>query len=108
MGESSLSCGDEDGDAFRFLWLRTWGRPIAIRVHRSANGASVVAVELDGAGRYEAGKVCRRIERKLTDAESTAITSAVREVGFWALPTQIDDNELDGAEWIFEACRLAP
>src|SRR6266481_2721376 len=32
MAEPSLSCGEPRGESYRFLWLRTWGRPIAVRV----------------------------------------------------------------------------
>lgn len=102
MTEPSLSCGDGTGDAFRFLWLRTWGRPIAVRLHPSGGGASMAAVELDGSGGYGPGKVSRRAERKLTDAEWTKIANDVRALNFWELPAQTNDNGLDGARWILE------
>jgi len=102
MDEPSLSCGDGEGDAFRFLWLRTWGRPIAVRLHRSSGGASLFAVELDGAGGYEPGKVSRRIERKLTEAEWKGVEDAARRLAFAELPAQTNETGLDGAQWILE------
>jgi hypothetical protein len=62
-------------------------------------------VELDGAGGYEPGKVARRIDRKLTDAEWTEVTSGLKGIGFWSLPTDIGEGGLDGAQWVLERRR---
>src|SRR3954467_6279291 len=55
MSEPSLSCKEPVGTTYRFLWLRTWGAPIAVRVEKTAKGVALNAVELDGAGGYEPG-----------------------------------------------------
>src|SRR5690349_15429772 len=48
MSEPSLSSGNYTGDVYRFLWLRTWGRPIVVRVESDAHAWLLTAVELDG------------------------------------------------------------
>jgi hypothetical protein len=61
MSEPSLSCGRPKGEVYRFLWLRTWGRPVAVRVEAAPGDLFVAAVELDGAA-GRPGKVSRRVE----------------------------------------------
>src|SRR3954464_6678501 len=69
MSEPSLSCKPTAAEAYRFLWLRTWGAPIAIRVARNGDDATLSAVILDGSGGYEPAAVSRRIRRKMSAEE---------------------------------------
>ena len=48
MAEPSLSCGESPSESYRFLWLRTFGRPIAVGSRRVDQ--TLTAVELMGAG----------------------------------------------------------
>jgi hypothetical protein len=109
MSEPSLSCGEPPAEVYRFLWLRTWGHPIAVRLTGVTPGAptppTLSAVELDGAGGYEPGKIARRIDRKLTDAEWGELTSGLKAIDFWGLPTDIGEAGLDGAQWVLEGRR---
>jgi hypothetical protein len=104
MGEPSLSCGAPPrGESYRFLWMPTFHRPIAVRVTLRPAGGVLVAIELDGKAGYSVGKVIRRTERILD--EPTAITIRTRVVGsgFWGLPTQLSDvGGTDGARWVLE------
>jgi hypothetical protein len=102
MSEPSLSCREPPGEEYRFLWLRTWGRPIAVRVAGSTKSANIVAVELDGAGGYQPGTTSRRIERKLTDGEWTEVKDRLKTIDFWNAPIQIPDIVIDGAQWVLE------
>jgi hypothetical protein len=47
MGEPSLSCGlPSEEEVYRFLWLRTFHHPIAVRIVRTADGAKLDVTEL--------------------------------------------------------------
>jgi hypothetical protein len=105
MSEPSLSCKEPSGEIYRFLWLRTWGHPIAVRIDNKKNDTIVSAVELDGAGGYEPGKVLRRIQRKLTQTESKQVSEYLKAIDFWKIPTQVHSDGLDGAQWIVEGRR---
>src|SRR5262245_8575536 len=76
MAEPSLSCGDSSGESYRFLWLRTFGRPIAVRVE-TGKPSTLTAVELDGAGGYQPGKISRRVQRQLSADEWKAFSDAL-------------------------------
>jgi hypothetical protein len=87
---------------YRFLWLRTWGRPIAVRVEKVGDAATLIATELDGWGGYNPGKVARRIERRLTLVEWNLLSDRLTRIGFWRLPGHLPGQGLDGAQWIVE------
>jgi hypothetical protein len=103
MAEPSLSCGfPEDRETYRFVWLRTFHAPIAVRVSKSKNDVQLQAIELNGAGGYSPGVISRRVAKKLSDAEWNSITKLLVAIQFWKLPTEVPSNGLDGAQWIFE------
>jgi hypothetical protein len=111
MGEPSLSC-EAEGRTYRFIWLRTFHHPIAVRVTEMDGKYSLVAVELDGMGGYDPGKVLNRKELVLSEREGQDLRSAMESAGFWKMPTDFDRAaqdgaivtfELDGARWILEA-----
>lgn len=101
MAEPSLSCGESPGESYRFLWLRTFGHPIAVRVE-TARSNTLTAVELDGAGGYEPGKISRRVQRQLSTEEWKGLSEALKATDFWNMPGQSGDLGLDGAQWIME------
>ena len=105
MSEPSLSCKINAAESYRFLWLRTWGAPVAVRVDLIGDVATLSAVALDGEGGYEPGVVVKRVERKLSREEWKAITTGLDSIAFWNLPARIHDVGLDGAEWILEGRR---
>jgi hypothetical protein len=65
MSEPSLSCDRTGAETYRFLWLRTWGHPIAVRIAGLSTGGLISAVELDGAGGYGPGTILRTVNRPL-------------------------------------------
>jgi hypothetical protein len=102
MIEPSLSCGSVKVEIYRFLWLRTWGRPIAVRITRWPEETTLDAVELDGFGGYTPGLVNQRVHRKLTAQEWTSLSSELRTLNFWSMPSKIADQGKDGAQWVLE------
>jgi len=102
MSEPTLSCKQSATESYRFLWLRTWGAPIAVRVEVLGGAAAITAVELDGAGGYRPGKVARRVERKLTKVEWAQVSDGLVKIEFWKTPTREGRGGLDGAQWVLE------
>src|SRR5262245_53562261 len=44
-------------EQYRFLWLRTFHKPIAVRVRKDSAGITLRVVRLSGAGGYNPGKI---------------------------------------------------
>lgn len=105
MDEPSLSCGNANSDeAYRFLWLRSFHQPIAVRVTRTGSRYELVATALDGAGGYAPGRVAQRIKRELTKDEWDRVTRALQSISFWGMSANPPTEEIgvDGAQWIIE------
>lgn len=118
MGEPSLSCGvNKDTEIYRFVWFRTFHRPIAIRVSHSKEGTHLVAVESTGAGGYVPGlvlgmpvkesEVPTRVQKVVSDSDWQALVVNLGKVDFWKIPTKEVSEQLgtDGAQWIIEGRR---
>ena len=103
MAEPSLSCGLRPGQEYRFTWLRTFHHPVVVRVSQNQGRVSLTAIELNGAGGYEPGKVLRRKEATLSNAQFRDLQAALAGASFWSIPTTEENSGLDGAEWIVEA-----
>jgi hypothetical protein len=101
MAEPSLSCGESPSESYRFLWLRTFGRPIAVRIETGRSN-TLTAVELDGAGGYQPGEISRRVQRQLSADEWKTLSDALKATDFWNMPGRGGDQGLDGEEWIME------
>jgi len=101
MGEPTLAASSS-ARTYRFLWLRTFHHPVAVRVVRDAAGDRVIATELDGAGGYAPGKVLRRKDIKLTSAQADAFERAIGADGLWSLASPRGEVGKDGSEWIVE------
>ena len=108
MSEPSLRCGvPVDATVYRFLWLRTFDRPIAVRITESAGRIVLEGVELDGKGGYDPGKVAHKVRKEITPDQWWSLRMVVDSAGLWrpTLGTQIGGGGLDGASWIFESSR---
>lgn len=106
MGEPSLiEVYEPENEVYRFLWLRTFHRPIVVRVERSLNSTKLVFVELSGAGGYEPGSVVRKEERTIGDGQWCDFLTLLAKAGYWKLGDDYDDSGNDGAQWILEGVR---
>ncbi|HEY7373366.1 MAG TPA: hypothetical protein VIF57_14490 [Polyangia bacterium] len=104
MGENPLASPPAD-EAYRFLWLRSFHDPVAVRVEVSHGEALLTAVELDGPIDHGRGTLARSDRRKLAASEWAALVRAVEAAGFWGLPLEGGNIGLDGASWILEGKR---
>ena len=104
MNETSLSCGPRTSDeSYRFLWLRSFHAPIAVRIERTGEKYTLIGKILDGLGGYDPGRIERRIRKHLTAEQWRRAIIALDQLDFWKMPTtQHDIVGTDGAEWIIE------
>jgi len=100
MDEPSLS--DHKGSATRFLYLRSFHHPLAVRVEAGRSGATLYAVEIGGAGGYEPGALIRRNTRTLSSSEWSGILDEIKALDFWRLPSSVPTRAFDGARWSLE------
>ncbi|MCU0913325.1 MAG: hypothetical protein MUC88_02035 [Planctomycetes bacterium] len=103
MLEPSLSCGQPAGGyAYRFLWLRSFHRPIAVRIEEDGSSATLSMVELDGTGGRGPGNIVRRTSRALSPAEQSKFLTQLNRVGFWEMKKNQDRFGMEGAQWVLE------
>ena len=122
MDEPSLAerAGKEKGlVAYRFLWLRTFHRPISIRLEVPESGdPSLVVKELDGQGGYDPGKLKLKKKLAVQKADVERALAAVQKAKFWEMPTDeppkrwkdksgqvLEERHADGAQWVIEGVR---
>jgi hypothetical protein len=105
MQEPPLSCGAlPDDEAYRFVWLRSFEDPIAVRAYRRGREYGLVAVVLDRD--FELGKVKKRVNKALSPAEWRRVVAALDDVSFWYMRTTSRDIfGIDGAVWGVEGRR---
>jgi hypothetical protein len=90
---------------YRFLWLRTFHHPVAVRVEVKEDGTGLLTTKItSGAGGYSPGNIITSHVRPMSKEETQRIVSLVTKSDFWNLPSYSREKAgLDGAEWIFEA-----
>jgi hypothetical protein len=93
--------------SYRFLWLRTFHHPIAIRVDLNADGTSRLTTKMaSGAGGYDPGHLLQNDTSILTKEHTDLFLGKIQENKFWELaPLDKSRMGLDGAEWIIEGVK---
>ena len=102
MDEPAIPSITGANETYRFLWLRTFHHPIAIRLWRTGEERNIVFKELSGAGGYEPGKLITNQTQQLSADEWDMFIKLLQEASYWRLPTESKDLALDGAQWILE------
>jgi hypothetical protein len=110
LREPSLFAFANKGDAesYRFLWLRTFHHPIAVRVdHLQSDGSWLLITKVaSGAGGYSPGTLTTNTSRKLTAQEAQSLVSRVESGRFWNAPNPVNDQTgTDGSQWIIEGVK---
>jgi hypothetical protein len=94
---------DKNTEKYRFLWLRTFHKPIAIRVWKDHTGISLRIVRLSGKGGYKTGHIERDESFALTPAQWSGFLKLLDEAAFWDMPSVNRDVAFaDGSQWILE------
>ncbi len=95
--------------AYRFLWLPTFAHPVFIRVDIQPDGTALLRlITLSGEGGYAWGTVQTDKSRKLSWEEEADLFITLADIGFWTLPTRVEDpflRVLDGTDWLIEGVR---
>lgn len=106
LGEPSLwelSRSDTQARVYRFLWLRSFHRPVAIRVIINSDLTAVAYVKVaNGMGGYEPGPLVRNQRLPVGKHGSALLLSRIIETRFWDLPSRGEPGGTDGAQWIVE------
>jgi hypothetical protein len=109
MQEPSLwRAREEPGrHSFRFLWLRTFHAPIAVRLEIDTSETGLLTVKMtNGLGGYEPGGLVVDRAVPLSREQTTDFVLHLAKARIWELPVR-DQTTLgmDGAEWIIEGIR---
>jgi hypothetical protein len=102
-----ILCSERQGERYRFLWLRSFHPPIAIRVEHESGQTTMVAKRLRVEGDDSDGVVDKDTAFALTTEEWAILQDLLSRAQIWEAPTEWprDPNveSLDGAQWVFEA-----
>lgn len=112
LGEPSLFEPSQNTsiESYRFLWLRTFDPPIAVRLDVNADGTGIVTTKI-GEGEagfpYTSKKIAEIDRRELTRNQVEGFVTRVDKVGFWSIATNENPGNVraDGSEWVIEAAR---
>lgn len=105
MREPSLSEASKDNSlvAYRFLWLRTFHSPIAIRLVIHVDGTGTLTGKVtNGKGGYNAGILTLSESHELTKAQIAEFLGLLRKAAFWSLPSEDGTGGNDAAQWVLE------
>ena len=108
MQEPSLwfNAENEQRQRYRFLWLRTFHQPIAVRLSITDDGQGEIVLKVtDGMGGYGSGKLVVNESQPVTKDSVTGFLSKLQSLNFWELPTSEKGLGCDGAQWILEGVR---
>jgi hypothetical protein len=96
-----------NAESYRFLWLRSFNNPIAVRLDPKPDGTSVLTTKVaSGAGGFRPGVLTENSSHLLTREQTKAFLSKVTEVGFWDAPNPVNDQRgTDGSQWIIEGVK---
>lgn len=104
MGEPSF-LSNVEGESYRFLWLRSFHHPIAVRLWRSGHSYFLLVKQLNGAGGYEPGTLVTNRTRRLTESEWNDFLNYLEKSCYWQMPVDDEQRMPDGAQWILEGVR---
>jgi hypothetical protein len=126
LAEPSLYEQRDDNAAlqtYRFLWLRSFHRPVSIRLIIDSEGNGVIVTKIsDGAGGYKPGKLETSATVEASKRDVGEVLRGLRKLDFWSMPTepaQVDTQAgkrgsvpsvvelppVDGAQWILEGAK---
>jgi hypothetical protein len=114
MGEPSLWSASQNADthAYRFLWLRTFHHPVALRIDVAPDETARLSAKVTtGAGGYEPGVLRTDKSVALTRVQVKRFLDGLEKAMFWTMPTEEPEEvgkdgsiriTLDGALWTIE------
>ncbi len=90
--------------SYRFLWLRSFHHPVAIRIDVQPDGTSRLTTKItSGAGGYKPGHLLQDEKSTLTKEQTELFLRRIKENKFWDLEgIEKSSGGCDGAQWIIE------
>ena len=88
-------------EVYRFIWLRTYDKPVAIRIEKG-DTYKLFWKMLDGAGGYKPEALILEESKDISDKEWSEFTSLITKSDFFNLPLGRDAMANDKSEWILE------
>ncbi len=99
---------DNNIEIYRFTWLRSFHKPVCIRVIKSNNIMKIYIKVLSNERGFKPAKLIVSSQSNLTTSEWAKIIYHTKKSNFWNYkpedPFENEDN-LDGAQWIMEGLR---
>lgn len=94
-------------ESYRFLWLRTFHHPIAIRLDVNPDGTNTLVVKVaSGAAGFHPGVISEQRSETVSKEQTQAFLNRVSELRFWDVPNPvIDQRGTDGSQWIIEGVK---
>jgi hypothetical protein len=92
-------------EAYRFIWLRTFHNPVAIRVTVKEDNYGILSLKVtSGKGGYKPGRIIKKKKIELSESQIDDLRSVVESNKFWEekKSDSIYNMGLDGAQWIVE------
>jgi hypothetical protein len=105
MQEPVIFSNSNITETYRFVWLRTFHNPIAIRIERQQDIYLLTWKLCDGAGGYEPGELSIAKQKQIDSATWNNFKQLLNQAGFWHMATEeviVDILRLDGSQWILE------
>jgi len=94
--------------SYRFLWLRTFHHPIAVRLEVKADGTGILTTKIaSGAGGYAPGHLVTNTSKPLTRQQTESFLYKIDTDKFWELPPVLlkEQQGNDGSQWIIEGVK---
>jgi hypothetical protein len=92
-----------EGNAFRFIWYRTFENPIIIRIENFQNQYNLSWKLTDGAGGYDLGELYITGTKNIDENIWKEFNQLINKSGFWRDETLISELLIEDADqWILE------
>jgi len=106
MNEPPLGTIDNEDEAYRFLWLRTFHNPVVIHIWRTGDRHVMVVKRLNGRGGYDPGSFDLYWKLPLSENDWDAFIMHLEHSEFWLMPApEPGMMAMDGAQWVMEGYR---
>lgn len=111
MGEPSLweLSTSQSIESYRFLWLRTFNRPVSARLTIANDGSGQLSIKvLSGSGGYKPGHLIQNQTIEVSKDSVDHFLQLLDKAVFWSAPTEEENGTVgcDGAQWIMEAAKV--
>lgn len=107
--ESKITEIDEKVPTIRFFWLRTFHKPVSIRVFKDADGPKIRAVRCSGKGGYDWGSIEWDKTLPISDEQWKSFVDQVKNQDVCSPLRDLNNQEkmrlmgLDGSRWVIES-----